>query len=141
MESSFVQALSGGVLIGVAASLLLLGSGRIAGISGIVANLARGDAGPQRWRLLFLAGLIAAPLLWPAIAGRPVAGSLDHLSLPLIVVAGVLVGFGTRRANGCTSGHGVCGLGNLSQRSLVAVATFMGVAAVTVFVVRHVIGG
>ncbi|MFA5938730.1 MAG: YeeE/YedE thiosulfate transporter family protein [Sinimarinibacterium sp.] len=139
MESILLQALAGGVLIGIAASVLLLGSGQIAGISGIVANVVRGDAGPRQWRTLFLAGLIAAPLLWRAIAG-PAPGSLD-LSLPLIIGAGLLVGFGTRRANGCTSGHGVCGLGNLSVRSLVAVVTFMGVAAVTVFVVRHVIGG
>lgn len=138
MDSILLQALAGGVLIGIAASVLLLGSGQIAGISGIVANAVRGDAGPRQWRTLFLVGLIAAPLLWRGLAG-PVPGTLD-LSLPLILGAGLLVGFGTRRANGCTSGHGVCGLGNLSVRSLTAVVTFMGVAAVTVFVVRHVIG-
>lgn len=133
------QALSGGLLIGVAASLLLLGSGRVAGISGILGELAQRQPGPQAWRALFVLGLIAAPLVWRLGVQAPVPGELT-LSAPLLVVAGLLVGFGTRRANGCTSGHGVCGLGNLSPRSLVAVVTFMGVAAVTVFVVRHVIG-
>lgn len=139
MESTYLQALAGGVLIGAAAALLLLANGQIAGISGIVANVARADSGVRNWRVLFLAGLIAAPPAWLWLAGQSIPGALD-LSSPLIVVAGLLVGLGTRRANGCTSGHGVCGLGNLSVRSLVAVAIFMGVAAATVFVVRHVIG-
>ncbi|MEQ1438486.1 YeeE/YedE family protein [Fontimonas sp. SYSU GA230001] len=139
MESVFLQALAGGVLIGVAASLLLLGSGQIAGISGILAQLSRGDAGVRHWRAWFLVGMLLAPWLWLGATGRALPASLD-LSVPLLIGTGLLVGFGTRRANGCTSGHGVCGLGNRSIRSLVAVATFMGVAAITVFFVRHVIG-
>ncbi len=139
MDSVLLESLAGGVLIGLATALLLLGSGRVAGISGIVAGVVAGDAGEHAWRLWFIGGLMAAPLLWLGL-GAEVSGSLS-LPAPLLALSGLLVGFGTRRAAGCTSGHGVCGLGNLSLRSLVAVMTFMGVAALTVFVVRHWIGG
>lgn len=139
MSNVAVESLAGGALIGIATSVLLLGSGRIAGISGIVANLLSGDSGERHWRLLFLAGLAGAPLLWWLATGARVPGEID-LPAPLLILAGLFVGFGTRRAAGCTSGHGVCGLGNLSARSLVAVATFMTVAAATVFVARHLLG-
>ncbi len=139
MSEWVIQSLAGGAMIGLASALLLLGSGQIAGISGVTATLTRGDAGIGSWRLLFIAGLLAAPLLYVAATGRGVGGVID-LPLPLIVGAGALVGFGTRSASGCTSGHGVCGLGNLSARSLLAVALFMSTAALTVFVTRHVIG-
>ncbi len=134
-----VQSLLGGTLIGLSAALLLLGRGQIAGISGIVGNLARGQQGAGAWRVLFVVGMFASPLLYVLVAGTGVPGALA-LPLPLILLAGALVGFGTRQASGCTSGHGVCGLGNFSARSLVAVMLFMGSAAVTVFVVRHVVG-
>jgi len=139
MNEWIIQSLAGGAMIGLASAVLLLGSGQIAGISGVTATLVRGDAGHGAWRLLFVAGLIGAPLLYAAVTGQGLGGSID-LPLPLIVAAGLLVGFGTRRASGCTSGHGVCGLGNLSLRSLVAVALFMSTAALTVFVSRHLVG-
>jgi uncharacterized membrane protein YedE/YeeE len=132
--------LIGGVLIGLSASLLLVGFGHIAGISGVVAGALRVRGGDFAWRVLFLAGLIGGgfvlgffvPDRFPAHVGA---------SAPQLVVAGLLVGFGTRLGSGCTSGHGVCGIGRLSKRSLVATAIFMSTGAVTVFVLRHVIGG
>lgn len=133
----WIQSLAGGLLIGLSAALLLLGSGRIAGISGVVGGLVEGDAGPHRWRLGFLAGLLLPALLW-RLAGHGIPGELA-LGTPLAITAGLLVGFGTRLGNGCTSGHGLCGLGNRSQRSVVAVLVFFGVAALTVFVTRHVL--
>ena len=133
----YLQALEGGLLIGVAASLLLLGSGQIAGISGVLGSLVEGR--PGAWRWAFLAGLLAAVLL-VRLAGGTVPGQLA-LGWPLIVGSGLLVGFGTRLGSGCTSGHGLCGLGNLSTRSLVATLIFMVVAMVTVFVVRHLLAG
>lgn len=131
------QALAGGVLIGIAASLLLLGNGQIAGISGVLGSLV--ERRPGAWRWLFLAGLLAAVLL-VRLAGGTVPGRLD-LSWPLLIGSGLVVGFGTRLGSGCTSGHGVCGLGNSSTRSLVATLSFMAVAFATVFVVRHVLPG
>ncbi|MEO8154416.1 MAG: YeeE/YedE family protein [Rhizobacter sp.] len=134
------SALLGGVLIGLAVALLVLGSGRIAGISGIVGTalsaLSRGApwAG-QRERWAFIAGLLGAPLLWHAWASLP-ATHVDTDPLTL-VIAGVVVGFGTRLGGGCTSGHGVCGLSRLSLRSLVATAVFMLTGVATVFVLRH----
>ena len=151
-----ITALAGGVLIGLAAALLLLLNGRIAGISGIVGGLLRPKAGDISWRLAFVAGLMAAPLLyqfavlWPASHLLTVS-EYTQLALvtvrqvdagvPVLILAGLLVGIGTRYASGCTSGHGVCGLSRLSARSLVATLCFMGAGFATVFVVRHVIGG
>ena len=131
-----LRALAGGVLIGGSAALMLLTVGRIAGITGIVSGALRARTSDVAWRLWFLAGLVGAGVvlggLWPsAFAGqlaRPGRWS---------AVAGLLVGFGTRLGNGCTSGHGVCGIGRLSRRSLVATVVFMLAGAVTVFVVRH----
>lgn len=133
----YLQAIEGGLLIGVAASLLLLGSGQIAGISGVLGSVVEGR--PGRWRWAFLGGLLAAVLL-VRLAGGAVPGRLA-LGWPLIIVSGLLVGFGTRLGSGCTSGHGLCGLGNLSTRSLVATLIFMLVAVVTMFVVRHLLVG
>jgi uncharacterized membrane protein YedE/YeeE len=132
----------GGMLIGIAAVMLLLFQGRIAGISGILGRLL-----PPYTRdadavgaLAFVVGLVAAPVLYAAAAGTPVMQTVsDHL--PLMAIAGVLVGFGTAYGNGCTSGHGVCGLARLSPRSIVATAIFMATAFATVFVTRHIIGG
>ena len=133
----YLQALEGGLLIGVAASLLLLGSGQIAGISGVLGSLVEGR--PGAWRWAFLGGLIVAVLV-VRLAGGVVPGQLA-LGWPVLVGSGLLVGFGTRLGSGCTSGHGLCGLGNLSTRSLVATLIFMLVAMVTVFVVRHLLAG
>jgi uncharacterized membrane protein YedE/YeeE len=129
--------LAGGLLIGMAVALLLLFNGRIAGISGIVGGLLRPVRGDVTWRAAFVAGLVAAPL------ARLVVAALPRLHVaadtPTLVVAGLLVGIGTRYGSGCTSGHGVCGLSRGSWRSLVATATFMAAGFVVVFVVRHVL--
>ena len=128
----------GGGVIGLAAALLVLVNGRIAGISGIVGGMLRPSAGEFGWRLAFTAGLIAAPLAYALGGTRPTI-TIDA-GYPVLVIAGLLVGVGTRYAGGCTSGHGVCGLSRLSPRSLVATLAFMGTGFATVFVVRHVIG-
>ncbi|WP_431303383.1 YeeE/YedE family protein [Sediminicoccus sp. BL-A-41-H5] len=131
-----IASFAGGALIGAAALLLWLTLGRIAGISGILAGSLGADRG---WRIAFLVGLIGAPLGWVALAGAP---ALHIAAGPVtLVAAGLLVGFGTRLGSGCTSGHGVCGLARLSPRSVVATGIFMAVAAATVFVTRHVVGG
>lgn len=134
-------AIAGGLLIGGAAALLLLLTGRIAGVSGMLATVVRiADAGPP-WRLAaaFTVGLPIGATLIAAFVRRPDLQVTS--SIPLLVAAGLLVGFGTRLGNGCTSGHGVCGIGRLSTRSFAATATFMATGALTVFVVRHVVGG
>ena len=136
-----VASLLGGVLIGLSATLLMAANGRIAGISGIVGRLLPpyaddGAAG----RVAFVAGLVAVPLLALAATGTPVAQTVSD-NLPLMIAAGLLVGFGSALGNGCTSGHGVCGLARLSRRSLVATLVFMATAMATVFLVRHGLGG
>jgi len=133
------SALIGGVLIGIAAALLVLLNGRIAGISGIVGGLLRPSSGDITWRVAFLAGLIGAPLLYSA-CGRFPAVRIDA-GYPVLVVAGLLVGVGTRYAGGCTSGHGVCGIARLSLRSLFATLAFMAAGVVVVYLMRHAIGG
>lgn len=130
----------GGALIGLASALLLLLNGRIAGIAGIAGGLLPPRAGDVAWRLLFVLGLAIGALLWRLASGAPV-GYTPELPLPWIAFAGLLVGFGTRLGSGCTSGHGICGLARFSRRSMVSVAVFMLSAMVTVFVVRHVVGG
>jgi uncharacterized membrane protein YedE/YeeE len=128
--------LIGGVLIGLAVALFLLLNGRIAGISGIVGGLLAPVRGDVAWRLAFVLGLVGAPLLWMLVSPRPVI-RVDA-GWGTLVLAGLLVGLGTRYGSGCTSGHGVCGLSRLSLRSLVATLAFMAAGFVTVFVVRHV---
>jgi uncharacterized membrane protein YedE/YeeE len=129
------HAVGGGMLIGLAAALLLLFNGRIAGISGIVGGLLRPARGDIAWRLAFLLGLLAAPLVYGLVAALP-AVRVEAGSATLIA-AGLLVGIGTRYGSGCTSGHGVCGVSRLSPRSLAATAAFMLAGFVTVFLVRH----
>lgn len=131
-------ALAGGALIGIAAVASALLLGRIAGISGIVGGLFNAARGDHAWRAAFLAGLVAAPLAYWAMGERPQV----HLEagVPLLILAGLLVGIGTRYGAGCTSGHGVCGLSRFSPRSLVATLSFMAAGFATVFLVRHVIG-
>ena len=131
------QSAAGGVLIGVAAAMLLLLNGRIAGISLIAAGLLKPKRGDCPWRAAFVAGLLCAPALY-AIAAGPVVSVIDA-GYPVLVAAGLIVGLGTRYGSGCTSGHGVCGLSRLSPRSLVATLSFMGAGFATVFVIRHVV--
>ncbi|BEP38293.1 YeeE/YedE family protein (plasmid) [Variovorax sp. V59] len=128
-------ALAGGALVGAAAAMFVLLNGRIAGISGIVGGLLRPVGGDVAWRLAFVAGLVAAPAAYAVFADWP-APRIDAGYGPL-VVAGLLVGVGTRYASGCTSGHGVCGLSRLSPRSMAATALFMAAGFLTVFAMRH----
>jgi uncharacterized membrane protein YedE/YeeE len=130
--------LAGGILLGVASALFILLNGRILGISGILGGLLRPQAGDVGWRLSFVAGLLAAPLLYFVVAG-PTVARVDA-GWATLIVAGLLVGAGTRYGSGCTSGHGVCGLSRLSPRSLVATLAFMGAGFVTVFLARHALG-
>lgn len=134
--NSWMQALAGGVLIGIAATLLLWLTGRIAGISGILGGVLMPRSGDVTWRAAFLVGLIGAgaAYLWLVPGADAQRQGFPPL---LLVIAGLLVGFGTRMGNGCTSGHGVCGLGRLSMRSFAAVLTFMATAMATTCIVRH----
>lgn len=129
--------LVGGLMLGVATAILLLGVGRIAGISGIFSSLLK----PKRvemWQVLFIAGLIVSPLLYRLVKPLPV---LDiSTSIPLLIAAGLLVGFGTRLGSGCTSGHGICGNARLSPRSMAATVTFMLFGILNVYIGRHVLG-
>jgi uncharacterized membrane protein YedE/YeeE len=129
----------GGLLIGCAAVVLMLFIGRIAGVSGIVSRILPSAAGGWGWRLAFVLGVVAAPVLAQLATGEPIRQTVSS-SLPLMTLAGLLVGFGSVLGGGCTSGHGVCGISRLSIRSLAATATFMVVAIATVFVARHVVG-
>ncbi len=138
MDTAFtpITALLGGALIGLAATVLYVGNGRIAGIGGIL-NHALERRDERGWRIAFLAGLIAAAAAWFAFSGDVARSGFP---LPWLIAAGLLVGFGTRLGNGCTSGHGICGLARLSKRSLAAVLTFIGSGVATVYVLRHVLG-
>ncbi|MDF1628576.1 MAG: YeeE/YedE family protein [Alcanivoracaceae bacterium] len=131
--------LAGGALIGLAAAMFLLVNGRIAGISGILGGLLVPKSGDIAWRVAFLAGMLIAPSAWLLVTALPHA-QIDA-SYPMLVVAGLLVGIGTRYGSGCTSGHGVCGLSRLSMRSLIATLSFMAAGFVTVYVIVHVTGG
>lgn len=137
MEADWIAGFAGGLMIGAGAAALLLGNGRIAGISGILGgtlegrNLAEG--------LAFLAGLVGVAALVTLSLGAPEITVTN--SAPVLLIGGLLVGFGTRLGGGCTSGHGVCGLSRLSPRSLAATGVFMATAAAVVFVVRHLLGG
>ncbi|MDD7910895.1 YeeE/YedE family protein [Pseudovibrio exalbescens] len=144
METSFtpLASLAGGILIGLSAVLLYAGLGRIAGISGIVSRLLppSGSANERGWEVTFVIGLIAAPVLFQLLSGGPIQQTFTA-GLPLLAIAGVLVGFGSVYGNGCTSGHGVCGISRLSVRSIAATLTFMATGFITVFVLRHLVGG
>ncbi|MEN3950315.1 YeeE/YedE family protein [Iodidimonas sp. SYSU 1G8] len=133
-----LPALIGGMLIGLAAVLLMALNGRIAGISGILGGLLPPTKGDIPWRLAFIAGLVLGGLGFAAFGG--VSTIVIEAEVPLLIVAGLLVGVGTRMGSGCTSGHGICGIGRLSPRGIVATVIFMAVAMVTVFVTRHLIG-
>jgi len=129
--------LAGGLLVGLAAALFILLHGRVLGISGILGGLVRPRRGDAGWRIAFLAGLLLAPTLW-ALFAPPVVPRIEA-GWPMLVVAGLLVGWGTRQGSGCTSGHGVCGLSRLSPRSLAATLAFMAAGFATVFLLRHVL--
>lgn len=135
-----LSGLFGGTLIGLAAAGLMLLTGRIAGVSGIFGGLLALRPADQGWRIAFVAGLIAAPLL-ATLVGRPLPAPAMASKLALVALGGLLVGFGSRMGNGCTSGHGVCGFARLSARSIAATAIFMTTAVVTVAIVRHGFGG
>lgn len=128
-------ALAGGVLLGLASALFVLLNGRILGISGIVGGLLRPRAGDMGWRLTFVLGMLVAPGLYWLVVG-PTQPRVDA-TWGMVVIAGLLVGVGTRYGSGCTSGHGVCGLSRMSPRSLVATLAFIGAGFVTVFLIRH----
>jgi uncharacterized membrane protein YedE/YeeE len=134
-----VSAIIGGLMIGTSAAVLLLLNGRIAGVSGILAGLVPPSPGDMGWRIAFVGGLLGAPLLY-AVA----TGFLPEISInapvALVVAGGLIVGFGTRLGGGCTSGHGVCGIGRGSPRSIAATAIFMATAVATVFMTRHLVG-
>lgn len=143
METAFTPFASfgGGLAIGLGAVLLMLGLGRILGATGVLTGLVFADNRDElSWRVAMVVGMIAAPGVIFALTG-----TMPEISVPvspaMIIIGGVIVGFGASLGSGCTSGHGVCGLSRLSIRSLVAVPTFMATAAITVFVIRHVIGG
>ena len=129
--------LVGGLMLGVATVILLLGIGRIAGISGIVSSVLK-PKNIEMWQVLFIAGLIISPLLYSLV--RPLPDIEITTSLPLLIGAGLLVGFGTRFGSGCTSGHGICGNARLSPRSMAATVTFMLFGILTVYIGRHVLG-
>lgn len=137
LRAAFLPPLIGGALIGLSATWLLASIGRIAGISGIVGTLLQKPEWSQSWRVGFVVGLLAVG--WALLGPRYLSGVAPPL--PTLVVAGLLVGFGTRLGSGCTSGHGVCGLSWLSRRSLVATLVFMGTAMLVVFITRHVLSG
>ena len=138
--SAFLLPLLGGVLIGLSATLLLLFNGRVAGVSGIAGGLVTPSRGDIGWRVAFIGGLVLGGVLLarilPGALGAPVVPGAGAA-----ILAGLLVGFGTRLGGGCTSGHGVCGVARGATRSLVATALFVATAALTVFVVRHLLGG
>ena len=131
-----VSGLIGGLLIGLAAALLLLLNGRISGISGIVGGLLAPKSSDAGWRVVFITGLLLGALVYMLATGGVIPVRMQA-SVPVLVAAGLLVGFGTRLGSGCTSGHGLCGVARLSRRSIVATSVFFGVAIITVFLTRH----
>ncbi|WP_454254490.1 YeeE/YedE family protein [Pseudomonas sp. Marseille-Q8238] len=135
---TWLPALLGGLLIGLASAVLLLWNKRIAGVSGILGGLLRLTPQDRAWRIAFILGLLLAPSLYHLISERPAVRI--ETSWPLLLVSGLLVGFGTRLGSGCTSGHGICGLARNAPRSWAATLTFMLAGIVTVFVIRHLLG-
>jgi uncharacterized membrane protein YedE/YeeE len=131
------SSLTGGILIGIAAAVFILFNGRIAGISGILGGLVQPKKGDIGWRAAFIIGLLSAPMVFSFFAPLPTIRI--EASSALLVIAGLLVGIGTRYGSGCTSGHGVCGLSRFSPRSIVATAAFMTAGFLTVFIARHIV--
>lgn len=137
-EFTPMAAIIGGLLVGTATTVLWLFNGRIAGISGILGNLLSFSQAGNSWRWAFLGGMLLSPWLWRL--GAPLE-SVIEADLPTLIIAGLLVGVGSRMGSGCTSGHGVCGLSRGSQRSFIATLAFMLAGFITVFIIRHLIGG
>lgn len=133
------SSLAGGMTIGIAVAVFALLNGRIAGISGIAGGLFRLQTGDIGWRIAFIAGLVAAPLVWQLFHSLPTF-RIDT-GYGILALAGLIVGIGTRYGSGCTSGHGVCGLSRFSPRSIIATLVFMGTGFVTVYIMRHMLGG
>jgi uncharacterized membrane protein YedE/YeeE len=132
--------LAGGVILGLASAIFILVNGRILGISGILGGLLPPRSGDTSWRVFFLLGMLAAPMVFHAVVpAQYITAPRIDASGWMVIAAGLLVGIGTRYASGCTSGHGVCGLSRLSPRSLVATLSFMGAGFVTVYVLRHIL--
>ncbi len=143
METAFTPfaSLSGGVLIGIASTLLMLVLGRVMGATGILSGMVQPATGPDfAWRTALVAGMVTGPVLIWLFSGQMPAVEVP-VTTPALLLGGVIVGLGVTFGSGCTSGHGVCGMARLSLRSIVATATFMLFTFATVFVVRHVIGG
>jgi uncharacterized membrane protein YedE/YeeE len=136
--TEYLPAVYGGLMIGIAAVALLYLLGRIAGISGILWGAVSGEP-DNAWRWLFLVGLVGGALLYHSATGTPYPAA-SGLGWPFVIAGGLLVGFGTRLGSGCTSGHGVCGIGRLSTRSIIATVTFMTTGILTVYLLRHVVG-
>lgn len=136
---SYTTPLIGGLLIGASATAMLLFLGRITGISGIVWSAVSGQA-DNSWRWLFIVGLVLGPLLYHTLSATPYPAA-SPLQWWHAVIGGLLVGFGVKMGAGCTSGHGVCGIGRLSPRSLIATMTFMATGIITVYITRHLLGG
>ena len=130
-------ALAGGLVIGIATTILLLSNGRIAGISGIIGGLLRMQKGDMSWRIAFIAGLILSPVIWQLFHVLPEIHV--EASTAMLILAGLLVGYGTRLGSGCTSGHGVCGVSRGSPRSIAATLIFMATGFATVYLLRHII--
>ncbi len=139
-EFTPVMSLLGGALIGLSAVLLMAFHGRIAGMTGILTGLLPPVSTDWTWRAAFLAGAVAAPILLLSLSGQTIAYE-SPVPMPWIIIGGLIVGVGVYYGSGCTSGHGVCGMARLSPRSIVATLTFLGAAMVTVFIIRHVLGG
>lgn len=135
-----LQAFSGGILIGIAATLLLLLNGKILGASGIIARALFCYQGKSFWEVFFLAGLVLGAFFYQFTVKEPLAIVIDA-SVSILIIAGLLVGFGTSLGSGCTSGHGVCGIARFSMRSVIATMAFMLSGIITVYIVRHVLGG
>lgn len=138
--SEFVTPFYGGILIGAAALLMLLANGRVLGVSGIVGGILSSSTRKQSWRLYFVAGLLAGGVL-ESIGNPSVFAFTLSRSWVAIIVAGLLVGYGARLGNGCTSGHGICGVSRLSRRSILATVLFIGTGAAVVFIINHLLGG
>lgn len=135
-EVTVINSLFGGILIGFSASILILFNGKIAGISGIVGGLFRPKKNDVAWRLMFIVGLLISPILFSLF--RPLPNITIDANITMIVIAGMLVGIGTRFGSGCTSGHGVCGVARMSHRSIIATVTFILSGALTVFILRFI---
>lgn len=137
-HNTYIASLSGGLLIGIAAAIFVLLNGRIAGISGILSGLLQIGKGDKLWRVMFMLGMVAAPFIYQLAADLP-AVTIEAGTIQLII-AGLLVGLGTRYGSGCTSGHGVCGISRGSIRSIAATLTFMTAGFITVYLTRHLLG-